>query len=380
MKISTKFAIQYFLLQFGGGCIVPLLGLYYKQLNFTGRQIGVLFSLSTFAGLIVTPIWGAVVDKIGRIKAVILGLMSVSAFIFLIQAFITSYIGWVISIIFLYLFYSAINLLNDTWCLRQDVVYGKARRWGSIGFSAASLTTGLLTLFMDIRYFFFIQVFVLCIAIFSISKVKDVKVVKKDAKKKSGVKFDKRLVIFFIGTFFLAGTIYVNINYFGLLYVEAGGTTSGVGIVLFLSALSEVPVMSYVNKSIHKYGYEKLLMFITILSIMRWLWYGTRPGTIAILLTFFLHGLICGTFIPATLGYLRSIVDEERLAGTMGIYSSICTGISVLSFQYLGGYVMEKFSVSTVYTLFGIVCIVPLCCYFILQKLKCRQEELAFKM
>lgn len=376
MNTSKRFAIQYFVVQFASGCIFPLLGLYLKELNFTGTQIGVLFSLSTFIGLLVNPIWGVVIDKIGRVKEILLVCMSVSALLCFALAFLTSYNAWLISIFFLYIFYSSLSLLNDTWCIKQGIEYGKARRWGSVGFAVASLTTGLLTLILDIRYFFFIFVFIMILGICSISLVKDFTAEKKETKKNTRIKLDRRIIIFFIGTFFVAGTVIVNINYFSLLYVEVGGSAAGVGLVFFLCALSEAPVMSVVNKFISKYGYEKLLMFVAVICMARWFWYGTKPSSILILAAFFLHGITCGIYVPAGIGYLKSIVDEDKLAGTLGIYSSVCSGISVLVFQYFGGYIIDKFNISKLYNLFGITCIISLCCYFILYKLKHKESKM----
>ena len=42
------FKISYFMLFFGVAAYYPILGKYYKELGFSGTQIGILFSAATF--------------------------------------------------------------------------------------------------------------------------------------------------------------------------------------------------------------------------------------------------------------------------------------------------------------------------------------------
>ena len=57
------------MLFFGVAAYYPILGKYYKELGFSGTQIGILFSAATFITMLVQPLWGAICKKLGNCKS-----------------------------------------------------------------------------------------------------------------------------------------------------------------------------------------------------------------------------------------------------------------------------------------------------------------------
>ena len=60
--------------------------IYLKEyLDFSAVKIGFYFSLIGISGIVFTPIWGSVSDKVGRFPIITLGMFLTSLFIFLIK-------------------------------------------------------------------------------------------------------------------------------------------------------------------------------------------------------------------------------------------------------------------------------------------------------
>ena len=56
------------MLFFAMAAYYPTLGKYYKELGFSGTQIGILFSVATFITMLMQPVWGMICDKRGKCK------------------------------------------------------------------------------------------------------------------------------------------------------------------------------------------------------------------------------------------------------------------------------------------------------------------------
>ena len=73
--------------------LLPFLVLYYAQLGFTGRQIGVLSALLPVMTLLGVPLWSAVADAFGRYRGIILLSVGAAMVWTLAASSATSYLG-----------------------------------------------------------------------------------------------------------------------------------------------------------------------------------------------------------------------------------------------------------------------------------------------
>jgi len=138
----------YFFYYAAWACLAPFLALYYRNLGFTGRQIGLLASISPLTTLIAASFWGAVADASQRYRTVLLGAIAGSG----ISVFVLSQVNsfWlIIPIVISYSFFAApiIPLVDNSVVAQLGAnreQYGKQRLWGAIGWGLAGPLAGWL--------------------------------------------------------------------------------------------------------------------------------------------------------------------------------------------------------------------------------------------
>lgn len=172
----------------------PLLGKYYKELNFSGTEIGVLFSAATFTTMLMQPVWGIICDKKERSKDSLLIMQGAIIFIALIFPFVRSY--WILfSIIILhFVFQCGLFPILDTIIYKDVYNFGKIRLWGSLGFASMALFSGKISEIIGINNMFFIYSFSMCLAFAVTFYIKEVETETTHKKKKISIKKHKRIV------------------------------------------------------------------------------------------------------------------------------------------------------------------------------------------
>ena len=74
-EFSTGFIIPkifYFFFFCAFGSFFPLMAIYFKNLGFTAGQAGILIGVRPFVEFCSTPIWAKIIDKIGRLKWILM--------------------------------------------------------------------------------------------------------------------------------------------------------------------------------------------------------------------------------------------------------------------------------------------------------------------
>lgn len=61
----------YFFIFFGYGCFYPMIGLYLKEKQFSGLEMGILQSIIPLLLIIVQPMWGILADYSQRPRAIL---------------------------------------------------------------------------------------------------------------------------------------------------------------------------------------------------------------------------------------------------------------------------------------------------------------------
>lgn len=130
------------MLYFAMASYYPMLGKYYKDLGFSGAQIGILFSAATLVTLIVQPLWGIISDKMGNCKTSLKIMHIAIIFIALIFPFITSYKWMLIFMSIHFIFQCGLFPILDTMIYKDVYDFGHIRLWGSIGFAVMVLFSG----------------------------------------------------------------------------------------------------------------------------------------------------------------------------------------------------------------------------------------------
>lgn len=353
------FKISYFMLFFGVAAYYPILGKYYKELGFSGTQIGILFSAATFITMLVQPLWGAICKKLGNCKSSFIVIHIAIIFIALFLPFIKNY--WLLLIVMSihFIFQCGLFPLLDTMIYKDIYDFGKIRLWGSIGFASMVLFSGRLAEILGISNMFFIYSFLMIISLYVGTKIQETASIKISAdKKSSGKLFTKDYITFLIIGFFTMGAFTTGGQYFSILFSDIGGSMTAFGITYFFIAISEVPFLKVSQKIVKKYGAEKLIFISGLLVLCRFGLNGLAKDYRIILYTSIFMGSFIGLSLPAAAVFLKEKVSSENRAMAVTIYSAIGSGLGPMIFQFSGGIIYEHTNISILYLVLCILILI----------------------
>lgn len=354
------FKMSYFMLFFAVAAYMPTLGKYYKDLGFSGTQIGMLFSTATFIAMVMQPVWGIICGKKGKCKSSFILMHLAIIIIALLIPFIKSY--WLLLFIMSlhFIFQCGLFPLLDTMIYKDIYDFGKIRLWGSIGFASMVLFSGKISEIIGSSKMFFIYSFLMIISLVIAMKINEKSSISHKDVKKANVKsiFTKKYLIFLISGFFVMGAFSTGGQYFSILFSEIGGTLSAFGITYFFIAISEVPFLKMSQRILNKYSPEKLIFISGIVLIGRFSLNGFAKNYHLLLYTSMFMGSFIGIYLPAVAVFLKQQVNSENRAMAVTIYSSITSGLGPMLFQFAGGYIYEYTNISYLYlSLCGLIII-----------------------
>lgn len=349
------YASWYFFMFFAIGAFMPLFSQFLKFRNFNGIQLGMALSLGSLATIVMQPVWGYISDHFKKPKQVLLVItiaviasalaLSLGTGIFLITAFYISFM----------FFFSGIGPISDSLVLGSDFEFGNIRLWGSIGFAVGVQIAGILAEYFGLRIIFIILSISYIISLIILRRVEVKNIEEHPISKVDLFKLmkNKDFILFLAASFMISGTITAHNNYFGILYVELGGTIAGIGLAFLLFAGSEAPIMMLLgHEKLRKINLAKALFISSLIFNLRWLWYGIGPDPKLILILFILQGLSIGSYLVFAVLFIKEITRPNLRTTAIALYTSFSTGIGGMFMQYMSGIIMENTGIKSVYTFY----------------------------
>ncbi len=151
-KISSFIFLYFFTWSASIGLLAIWLG---QKANLSGTVIGTVFAINGIFSVILKPIYGYILDKIGMSKYLLYFVVLMSAlmapfFIYVYQPLLISnaLVGIIVGAIYLsfawYAGVAACESYTDRYSRLNGMEFGQIRMWGSLGWAVASSFSGLL--------------------------------------------------------------------------------------------------------------------------------------------------------------------------------------------------------------------------------------------
>ncbi|NQD85975.1 MFS transporter, partial [Enterobacter hormaechei] len=151
-KISSFIFLYFFTWSASIGLLAIWLG---QKANLSGSVIGTVFAVNGIFSVILKPIYGYILDKIGMSKyllyfVVIMSALMAPFFIYVYQPLLMSntLLGIIIGALYLsfawYAGVAACESYSDRFSRLNGMEFGQIRMWGSLGWAVASSFSGLL--------------------------------------------------------------------------------------------------------------------------------------------------------------------------------------------------------------------------------------------
>jgi len=272
------------------------INIYFYELGFSLAQIGLLVALGPLVSLVAQPLWGIVSDRTSkrRVLMFVTFCTAISSLLFpLHSAFV--YIGLIVVINSG--FGTSMMPLGDAITLKflegKDVNYSTVRVTGAISFAIMAAVAGNL-LFGNIVNIFYWNTAFLLLTLLAIYWMPSEPALTKTAETKSGVMQlfqNKVILVVFLSAFALGVANSFVIAFVGVRLAAIGANNSQIGIAMSIAAISEIPILLFVNKLFGKYKPIHLLLFVTLITTTRMLLMAFGETIPIVFLAQTLHGL-----------------------------------------------------------------------------------------
>ena len=346
------------------GVMNPLISQYLNSIGFNGTQIGTITSVSTAVAIFASTFWGERYANSKDGRKVVIFLCVAAALVGILNSFVTVFAVFVLTYGLMFFFQGPINGTSDSMVIENGVEFASVRLWGAVGYALAVFAGGRIGEHFGLENIFYIYAAAYLIGAFVVTRVvsKPHENIERpdtaDGKGKIGYRdlfADKKAVRLIFCGIFICGSNVANNTYFSFLYIDGGGTMSGVGTAFLLMVGCEAPFMALAPWLSRKITREKAIVFAAVLQAVRFLWYATGPSAGMLIGTFFLQGIVNGILLVEFVKYVSSVVEPRLIGIAVAAYYAISSHIGTIICNFFGGIAMDYFGSTGVYGLFGML-------------------------
>jgi PPP family 3-phenylpropionic acid transporter len=352
-------ASLYFLHYATLGIIFPFTGYFFKQIGFSGTEIGLYLAIFPLMKFTATNLWTSNFAK-SEHKRLFMGLAILISSTSLVPMYFSTnkILIAVLLVIFAGSRAGVIPVLDTiTIGLDKKIAYGRIRLFGSLGFLATSIIAGIL---MDkFGIFAFIWAFmgagVLCTIPVSFLNFRGSMFSKKE---KSELKLPPELIIFFTAmTIYLVSFSFLS-NFFNIKVAESGFSQTWAGNMWAIGVIAETFFLFFQNRVLSLFKVRTIIAASIFLAGVRYLVTGHTDSLF--LLCFFsaFHGFGYGTFHIGVMRYFRDYVPERMKLKAQSIYSGFGYGLGSIIGSMLSGVLYDFSGLKGVFTFAFVLCVV----------------------
>ena len=372
-KLKKGPTFQYSVLQAGYfmDCLVitNFAAIFLADRGCTTKEIGIVTSISALISCVLSQLFGTLADKNERVplKYYLMVIMSVCVVSFLgLQYLPHTVLPTMVFYITAYSLQSALSPLITSLCLQfsnngYDLNFGFARSIGSLGYALMALCMGKVTEELGgeiiVPVFIFIYAFLILFLIFFPVPVKDDHahivagngLIQENPSTMS--EFIHRYKRFFVLNLSFILFWFMN-NLLGTYMIyfvkDLGGTSSDVGVTLFVMAFSEIPAVMFGSHIMKRIGADKMLKIAMIGGVLKsvlfflatnmtfWIWLNVT------------HLFMSGFYQVSAVYYVYSIIGKKDLVKGQTLMAVATSGICPMLANYLGGIMLECFSLKMI--------------------------------
>lgn len=364
MSNSVKLKTLYFFIFSAMGVMNPLISQYLNSIGFNGTQIGTITSVATAVAIFASTFWGEKYANSKDGRKVIIFLCIAAGLVGILNSFITIFVIFVLGYGLMFFFQGPINGASDSMVIENGVEFASVRLWGAIGYALAVFAGGRIGDHFGLENIFYIYAAAYLIGALIVTRVTakphcNEKEMDGGAKKEKvgylDLLADKKAVQLIVCGIFICGSNVANNTYFSFLYLDGGGSMSGVGTAFLLMVGCEAPFMALAPWLSKKITREKAIVFAAVLQAVRFLWYATGPSAAMLTATFFLQGIVNGILLVEYVKYVSAVVEPKLIGIAVAAYYAISSHIGTILCNFFGGIAMDYFGSTGVYGLFGVI-------------------------
>lgn len=337
------------------------LNLFLTEAGFSMSEIGTLLSAATIVLVLIQPIWGIISDR-SKSKNQVIGILLIATALVCMSFYAFKTALWFAMCVMLFtVFFTPSLTLQDNYTLEllehSKWDFGRIRLGGTLGYAFCAMLVGLVignryaNIFWIMAGFFFVT----GLLYFLLPQVEGHR--KKHEKVKYTVLLkDKALVCMFVfNIVYYLGTSFYS-QFYSIYYNKVIGAPSRmVGMLTFVSALSEIPFFWFAYRIERKFGAERVMMFAGIATALRWFLLSFIENQYAVLAVNLLSGCGYVGFSYCLIKYINKVAPKSMRATAQSLNALLGTIFSKIIFTPIGGVLGQHFGVKTILLVCGFI-------------------------
>lgn len=324
----------------------PYFNVYLLELGFSGTQIGVLAAVFPLFALVVAPSLSALADRRGwRLRLLQISLVGWAA-VLLLYPLMTGFTAFLLLVIVESAMRSPSLPIADgiiaRMAARHRLNFGDMRLWGSFGFAAVSILSGMVWQQVGYRTMFLAAAIAMLPALFISRKLEEGEMAVTNGRR--SILFlaqDKGLVILYVSAFLLGMAMFSTFIFGGVFINQLGGSETHIGLLFGLSALTEVPVMRRSGAIIQRLQGPKTLLLAMFILVIALLGFALAWSPIVLIIAGAIKGAGYGLVIVVMVQLLNERAPEGWNSTAQSVFQAAFLGLAPLLTSALSGYIYD---------------------------------------
>jgi MFS transporter, PPP family, 3-phenylpropionic acid transporter len=346
IAITTRLGGFYFFYYAIVGVFMPYWSLYLEDQGFNYQEIGILSSIAIVTRFFAPLIWGWIADKSGkRMLLVRIATWMEACIWFMIFIIPNSFQSVALLMLIFSFFQNAILAQFESVTLfwlgnQREKLYGKVRKWGSIGFIVGVFGIGAL---FEIIHVSMLPILLLCIAFlafiwsFTIQEPSSAPQSQKKLEPLWPILKQPVVASFFIIEFILLFSHAPFYSFYSNYLQQHGYSTTQIGFLWSVGVLAEISMFACAAYLFQRFAWRHLVAVCLILTGLRWCIVGWFP-TQFILQVFAqsLHAFSFGLFHMVAMRVIFKYFSQGQQGRGQAVYSTMW-GLGVALGSVLAG-------------------------------------------
>ncbi len=370
MSIKVRLIAMNFLQFFvWGSWLISLGGYMIVTLNFTGVEVGSIFSTMGIASLFMPAIMGIISDRFYNAERVLGFCHILGALLLLVAANVKDYPSLYIIMLFNSMLYMPTIALANTVSynalekngLNIVKAFPPIRVWGTVGFIFAMWIVDFLGWTKSANQLYVSGIAALLLGLYSFTmpkrpplKVKDSRSLANSVGLDAFVLFkNRKMAVFFIFSMFLGAALQIT-NLFGgsflddfkTIYPDSFGVQHP-NLLLSISQISETLFILTIPFFLQKFGIKKVMMFSIIAWVLRFALFGIGnpgQGLYLLVLSMIIYGMAFDFFNISGSLFVEREADPKIRASAQGLFMIMTNGLGAFFGGILSGWVVDYFT------------------------------------
>jgi PPP family 3-phenylpropionic acid transporter len=336
------------------GSFFPFLNIYYRELGFTGRQIGTLSVFFPVMSLIfATPISALADRKHWRIRVLQGGIVIEAIFVFLLKYPVT-YPLVALNLVFMAVAFSPVMSIADSLIINMAtndrLNYGSMRLWGSIGFAASATIFGMVWQRYRFESMFLIGSLLMVPLFISAGSLDEGKNLGSGEHVPILSIFkDPGLVILILVSFLMGISNALSMSYEGIFVTTLGGGNMLVGMMIGVSGVSEILTMQNGQAIAERLRNANTLILSLVMMGISNVGYVLAGSPLLMVPMAALKGLGFGLFFINIVRIVHERAPKDWVTTAQSLRAVAMFGVAQLVAGPLGGLVLDHISPSAIF-------------------------------